>query len=115
MPSDEFQNELKKLVDSIEADNQWIELRSSHRESLGDFVKLCERLVENTDEMLRIYEREFTINGVTDELSAMGQDIAKDAFFLAGVLRILSEEGRAFGDRAEQIEKDVEAHQRNVR
>ena len=65
--------------------------------------------------MLSLYEKEFTINGVTSELAAMGEDIAEDAFALAKIINLLGEEGDMFANRAEQIERDVGAHTENVR
>ena len=115
MLSDKFQNELKNLEESIQADNEWTELRSRHRTRLVDFLKLSEDLVSNINKMLTIYEREFTIKGVTSELAAMGQDIADDAFALARAIKLLGEEGAVFADRAEQIERDVQSYIENVR
>ena len=45
MLSDKFQNELRNLEESIQADNEWTELRSYHRTRLVDFLKLSEDLV----------------------------------------------------------------------
>ena len=43
----------------------------------------------------------------------MGQDIAEDAFALARAIKLLGEEGSAFADRAEQIERDVQSYIEN--
>ena len=89
MSSNKFQNELRNL----EAEREWTELRFYHRTRLVDFLKLSEDLVSNIDKMLSLYEKEFTINGVTSELAAMGEDIAEDAFALAKIINLLGEEG----------------------
>ena len=115
MSSDKFQDELRNLEESIQADNEWTELRSYHRTRLVDFLKLSEDLVANIDKMLKIWEKEFTINGVTSDLAAMGEDIAEDAFALARAIKLLGEEGEHFAERAEQIERDMRVHIENIR
>ena len=114
MSSDRFQNELRNLEESIQANNKWAELRSYHRIRLVDFLKLSEDLVSNVDKMLKMWEQEFTINGPTSELAAMGQDIAEDAFTLGRTLELLGEEANGFAERAMQIERDIQAHIENI-
>ena len=109
-----FQDEVKQLEESIQADNEWTELRSCHRTRLLDFLKLSEELVSNVDKMLKMWEKEFTINGPTNELAAMGQDIAKDAFTLGAAIKLLGAEADGFADRAMQIQRDVQAHIENI-
>ena len=113
--SNRFEDELKKLEESIQADNEWIELRSHHRMRLREFFKTSEELVGNIDTMLKICEREFTINGSSDELAAMGNDMAKDALIIGTCIKLIGDEARGFADRAKQLERDIRSHTENVR
>ena len=111
MSSNKFQNELRIL----ESEKKWTELRFYHRTRLVDFLKLSEDLVSNIDKMLSIYEKEFTISGVTSELEAMGRDMAEDASALAKIIKLLGEEGNMFANRAKQIEREAASQTEIVR
>ena len=113
MLSNTFHDELKSLEESIQADNEWTELKAYQRERLVEFIKLSENLVSNMDKMISIWEEELTKKGFTTELNLRLQDLGTDARSFGRIFKLINKEFRGLTDRILQIKRGIESHLEN--